>query len=135
MKELSKEKPSGKKGRQKQAAATPEPYRENERLVVPVTDEMLVTGSAAFRRILLEAFEQTDWVEVDCSELKDADLTFFQLLCSAHRSATLNSKKFTLKGQQATAFSELAIKMGLERHVGCPLDVCRSCIWTGGREL
>jgi ABC-type transporter Mla MlaB component len=97
--------------------------------------KMLVSGSAAFRRSLIESFDRADWVEMDCSELKDADLTFFQLLCSAHLTATRKNKKFTIKGQYSAAFVTLAGSMGLDRHVGCARDICKSCIWTGGREL
>ena len=104
-------------------------------VVVTVSGKMLISGSAAFRRSLIESFVRADWVEVDCSGLKDADLTFFQLLCSAHLTATRKNKKFTINGQYSAAFVTLARSMGLDRHVGCARDLCQSCIWTGGREL
>ena len=107
----------------------------DDRLIVKVSGEMLVSGSAAFRRSLIEALDRADWVEMDCSDLKIADLTFFQLLCSAHLTATRRNKKFTIIGQHMAPFATLARNTGLYRHVGCARDLCQSCIWTGGREL
>lgn len=107
----------------------------DNRLVVTVSGKMLVTRSAAFCRELLDALERSSWVEVDCSALTDADLTFFQLLCSAHHTVTRRNKKITITGQDTAMFGALAAAIGLERHVGCDRDVCQSCLWTGGREL
>ena len=107
----------------------------NDRVVVTASGKMRVSGSADFRRSLIGFLDRADWVEVDCSGLQDADLTFFQLLCSAHLTATRHNKKFTINGQHSEAFATLTRSMGLDRHVGCASDICKSCIWTGGREL
>jgi ABC-type transporter Mla MlaB component len=124
-----------KKERKKQGIGRDLPARGNEPVIVTMSGEMLVSGSAAFRDCLVEAFAQGDWVEVDCSNLMDADLTFFQLLCSAHHTAMRENKIFTLRGQMTATFEALARNMGLERHVGCVRDTCQSCIWTGGRKI
>jgi anti-anti-sigma regulatory factor len=102
---------------------------KEDRLVVEASGAFCVAGCAAFRRILLEALDRSDWIEVDCRALTDADVTFFQTLCAANRSATAQGKKFTLQGRGNARFTALTGDMGLARHDIGTRDRCRRCIW------
>jgi ABC-type transporter Mla MlaB component len=128
-------KPGKARRGKKQEAGRDVTSGENGPITMAVSGVMLVADSAAFHLGLVESFSRADWVEVDCRDLSDADLTFFQLLCAAHHFAMQKNKKLTISGQKTETFGTLARNMGLERHVGCVRDICHSCIWTGGGDL
>jgi hypothetical protein len=107
----------------------------NDRIVVDASGKGCISECIEFRRILLDALDHSNWVEVDCSGLIDADLTFFQLLCSANFSASKNNRRFTLRGIENAHFVALAHKIGLVRHERGTRDTCQHCIWSGEGEI
>lgn len=93
--------------------------------------ELTVGRIAEFRLRLLQSLATAEWTVVDCSALSGADVSFFQLLCSAHRTASAGNRKLTLTGHDSELFIGATVKIGLRRHVGCALDALQSCLWKG----
>ncbi len=57
------------------------------------------------------------------------DLSFIQLLCSAHRSVHDRGHTLELEGEKPEAFTRLIKESGLDVHVGCWFDDSVECPW------
>lgn len=106
----------------------------NGSLVLKVTGELTIPFAAEFRGALLDAFDEAAGVIVDLGGVNSVDITGLQLLCSAHRTACARGKGFSVEGLTNPVLSEAACLSGFPRHVGCAVDVGKSCIWIGGSE-
>lgn len=90
-----------------------------------------LTASQAGRlhRVLLEAFEAGGRVEVSLLNVREADLSFLQLLCAAHRTAVARGVAFRLSGlESADPVLRLIREAGAEQGDGCPGE----CLWSTG---
>jgi len=75
---------------------------------------------------LLEAFERSSRVELALHDVQEADLSFLQLLCAAHRTAAARGVSFLLSGLEAAdPVLRLIREAGVRRGVGCP----ETCLW------
>ena len=80
---------------------------------------------------LLAAFEHSDSVTVDLSDVTEIDAAGLQLLCSSHRSSIFANKKLRISGQEQPAIRKAAELIGCLRKSGCALDTKHTCIWAG----
>lgn len=103
-------------------------------VVVAVTGSMTIPYARELRDHLLAAFEKADTVTADLRGVTEIDIAGIQLLCSAHRSSVLMNKKFFFVSSPGSAVWEAAEASGQLREVGCVVDVCHTCVWTGGRD-
>lgn len=62
-------------------------------------------------------------------DVEDVDLSFVQVLCSAHRTALEAGKKFEITGSLPESFLRLIEDTGLNRHVGCSFGCEADCPW------
>ena len=75
-----------------------------------------------------EALAGSGRVDLFLHDVLEADLTFLQLLCSAHRTAAASGAVFTMGGLDADSpVGRLIGKAGAERGAGCPAG----CLWAG----
>jgi hypothetical protein len=58
-----------------------------------------------------------------------ADLSFFQVLCSAHRTAITGKKTFSVERFQQDALMRVYRMTGFARLKGCALDKTGSCFF------
>jgi anti-anti-sigma regulatory factor len=56
------------------------------------------------------------------------DLTFLQLVCSAHKTAITDGKSFTVEHFQQDVLKRAHVAMGFTRCHGCVLDKTKSCV-------
>ena len=56
------------------------------------------------------------------------DVTFFQLLCSAHRRATDCGKTFVVENFHQEPITRALRLMGFNRNKGCSCDAAQSCV-------
>jgi len=63
----------------------------------------------------------------------DVDLSFIQIVCSAHRLAHDNGKCINFEGEWPEAFAQLLEESGLNVHVGCSLDGGVECPWISNK--
>ena len=103
-------------------------------LVLRVGGELTIPFAGEFRGALLEAFDAAERLIVDLEGVSTLDITGLQLLCAAHRTACARGKGFGVAGLSNSALTEAAGLAGFERHVGCAVDVGKTCLWTGGCE-
>jgi len=57
------------------------------------------------------------------------DVTVFQLLCAAHRTASRQGKTLEVFDEFPEQFKAIMSMAGFSRHIGCALDVCGTCLW------
>lgn len=102
--------------------------------------ELVLQGKLTIQRIaelkeeLVAALEKTDKLLIKITESSDLDLSFLQLLCSAHRTAVALNKSLTLVGAFSREISRTLKTGGFERNIGCSRDCDRSCIWVRGKD-
>lgn len=89
----------------------------------------LTTSQAGrLRQLLLEAFEGASRVELSLHQVQEADLSFLQLLCAAHRTAVGRGIAFRVSvPESAEPVLRLIRESGAERGVGGPAG----CPWPG----
>ncbi len=103
-------------------------------VVLAIEGAMTVQYAGELREQLLAAFEKADSVTADLCRVTEIDIAGLQLLCSAHRSSVAMKKTFTITGEPDSAVWKAAGAAGQLRQTGCLMDVCHTCIWTGGRS-
>ena len=97
--------------------------------------EVAISGAMTIEQIdqvrvgLLEAFNLGKSVQVSLAAVTDVDLTGLQLLCSAHRTAMAREQDFSVSSGGCQALSSVAKVAGMLRHIGCPQDICGTCVW------
>jgi anti-anti-sigma factor len=97
--------------------------------VVTAGGRLTASQAGPLQRLLLEAFAGTNNVELSLRDVQEADLSFLQLLCAAHRTAAARGIGFRLCGlESAPAVTRLIRSAGAERGVGCP----EGCLWPSG---
>ena len=65
---------------------------------------------------------------VHLENVREMDIAFLQLLCSAHRTAADEKKFFTIDGDREL-FLALLSKSGFQRHIGCRDNDRYPCLW------
>jgi anti-anti-sigma regulatory factor len=89
-----------------------------------------VQNGDLLRKAILSALEQTRSVVLDLGKSDEADLSFLQVLCSAHRTAIRLNKNLAIE-RASEAVLRAVDSAGYARHTGCSLDVRKSCLWAG----
>jgi len=103
--------------------------QKNGREVLIVSGVLTVKHAKALQAALLEAVRTAPAVEVNVENISDLDVTFAQLICSAHRMAADLNKQMTITGLEQERFSQLLGRFGFFRHIGCQENTRKSCLW------
>lgn len=104
------------------------------------TGRMLMTGALTLDQIgqirdtLRKALADVKTLIVDVEGASDIDLTFLQLMCSAHRSATAANKSVSLSGKNNPAMQKAMADNSYIRASGCRLDKTNTCLWVEGKN-
>lgn len=96
-----------------------------------VSGEVTIQNAGGFRDSLKELYEGGSNVAIHLEELINADLTFLQILCSAHRTFTASGKTLTITGPCPQILKKVIEDAGYQRGHGCALDATSTCLWTG----
>ena len=102
--------------------------------VLTVSGALTVKHAKALRAALLEAVRKAPAIDVDVENIGDLDVTFAQLICSAHRMAADLNKQMTITGLEQERFSQLLGRFGFFRHIGCHENTRKTCLWLHGHE-
>jgi ABC-type transporter Mla MlaB component len=108
--------------------------KKNGREVLIVSGALTVKHAKALKAAFLEAVRNAPSVEVKVEKIDDIDVTFVQLVCSAHRMAADLNKQMTISGFEQERFSEMLGRFGFFRHIGCHESTGKSCLWLQGRD-
>jgi len=100
---------------------------------VTVSGDLTVPHAKAVRTALLEAVQGAAAVEVVVESIADLDVSFPQLVCSAHRMAADLNKQLLITGIEQERFADMLRRSGFTRHIGCHENTRKSCLWLHGR--
>ena len=91
--------------------------------------ELTIKRASEIRAQLLESLSEFQHVEVEIGDVANVDLSYLQLMCSAHRFAAKNGKKITLINQDGSLFSEVKIIAGFVTGKECGFNRENNCLW------
>ena len=106
---------------------------EEEATEVAISGAMTIDRIGELRGLLLEAFSLGKRVHISLAGVTEVDITGLQLLCSAHRTSLAKGVEFSVSGGEGKILSLMAKQAGMLRHVGCPEDICGTCVWKDER--
>jgi len=102
--------------------------RQGDDAVIVAGGRLTASNAGRLHQVLLEAFSGARRVDLFFHDVQEADLSFLQLLCSAHRTAAARGALFTVGGLDAAdPLLRLIREAGAEQGVGCP----EGCLWRG----
>jgi anti-anti-sigma regulatory factor len=100
--------------------------RAGSNAVVVTGGRLTFSHAGRLHKELLEAFAGTGRIDLFLHDVHEVDLTFVQLICSAHRTAVSRGAVFTVGGlEPAGPVLRLIHAAGAQRGAGCP----EVCLW------
>jgi anti-anti-sigma regulatory factor len=102
------------------------------------TGRLSLEGSLTIARVgelkmaLLEGCKKVDHVTVCLGQVSEVDLTFFQVLCSAHRLFDAENKTLSITNGTEGEYWQMVERLGFKRMNACALDLKSECLWKGG---
>lgn len=93
-----------------------------------------IERACELRQLLLECLNEEQEVIVDVGGVVEVDLSFLQLLCSAHRTFSRHHKQLSLDDDKPEALKEFVKNAGYVRTLGCHQAGGGNCLWIGGWE-
>jgi anti-anti-sigma regulatory factor len=100
-----------------------------EKIRVVLNGELTLPQANELRKTFLKTLEESDDISIVLESVQGADLSLLQLICSLHRSALRQNKHIKLEGCLSRAMKVVVDAAGFSRHVGCKVDLDKSCLW------
>jgi anti-anti-sigma factor len=100
--------------------------------VLTLNGELTIEHAGELKKVMIDALKNADHVAVTVGDVKEIDLSCFQLLCSAHRTALKSNKQLTLSSRDSKIFQRMVKDSGYARHDSCALNPSQTCLWCGG---
>lgn len=96
--------------------------------------EMTIAKAAKLKDALARAIDSGKTVVIDIDRVTGVDLSFLQLLCSAHRTAANQGKKLTISNPGLPVYAEARKTAGFHYTKPCRHVASNGCLWVGGGE-
>jgi anti-anti-sigma regulatory factor len=96
--------------------------------VLHLSGELVIQHANRLRSGFIESLRDANRIEIDLSAATDVDISFLQLLCSAHKSAIHAGKSVALDYSRSTVVTETIQRAGYFRHTGCMGN--EKCFWS-----
>jgi anti-anti-sigma regulatory factor len=100
--------------------------------IIKLSGELTIERAEELRKMLRDTLERTERLFLSFTEVTEVDVSFLQLLCSAHRTALKANKSFWLDKDRPEALRSAIKEVGFVREQGCNLDFTHHCIWKEG---
>ncbi|TAN40693.1 MAG: STAS domain-containing protein [Nitrospirae bacterium] len=97
-----------------------------------ISGSLGIENSARIKEALMEVLERSEHIVLKLEKDSSVDLSFLQILCAAHRAATLRQKTFEVLGANADNFELTVTDTGYARTCGCAMDKDHTCLWVRG---
>lgn len=98
-------------------------------ITIAIKGDATVGAATRLKATLQQALQSASAVTVSLENITGVDVTFLQLLCSAHRTAAEAGATLTIKGTDREPVTSLLRQAGFLRHIGCHESTRRSCLW------
>lgn len=100
-----------------------------DKVTLVLAGDLTITQISVAREELQNALNKSQHIELDLEEVKKVDLTFLQLLCSAHRKAVAMGKNLVFTGNIPAIFKKSIEDNCHEQRQDCKLDANENCLW------
>lgn len=95
---------------------------------------LTIVNASGIKAKLIEILKNTERIVMYINKESDIDLSFLQLLCSAHRTASKLGKSFLIRPSDEGKFLIAVENAGYARRRGCARDRQDTCLWVGGNH-
>jgi anti-anti-sigma factor len=102
--------------------------------VITLNGEMTIQNAEKIKKVLHGALVGNDRLQLDLEGVSAVDLTGLQLICAAHISSIKLEKQFIVNFSVNEPIKTIVQDAGFIRHIGCSLDISKTCVWAGGEN-
>jgi anti-anti-sigma regulatory factor len=102
---------------------------------VNLEGDITIQSAGEFREAMISALGRFEKVCVNVDGVLSVDVSCFQILCSAHRTAVRSNKSLICSGSLPAGFKKTAQDAGYIRDSGCAFDSSNSCIWAANDDV
>ncbi len=95
-----------------------------------ISGDLAIDTAETMKSGIAEALTEADTIMLDLSGVTGLDLCAMQLLCSAHRTATILGKNLSLISV-SEGFTRDTRRAGFSRHISCQTCNESRCMWLG----
>ncbi|MBI5101001.1 MAG: STAS domain-containing protein [Nitrospirae bacterium] len=95
---------------------------------------LTLENAVAIRGVLSEELKRAGEIVLSLDPASEADVSFFQILCAAHRTALRENRQLVIKNILQAPLASCIDAAGFRREKGCSHDRDGSCLWTGGKS-
>lgn len=94
-----------------------------------ISGSITVGNISSLYKKITELLGELDKLEINIGKDSEIDLTFMQVICSAHRTFQSEGKNIFISGDKENLYAHTDA-MGYTRHKGCIHDTDNSCVFT-----
>ncbi len=105
------------------------PEKPESTIEINLGGDLSVARAGELRQIISEALNTGQQIVLACSEGADMDLSFLQLVCSAHRTALRSNSLLKLSDTLEEQLLKKAGEAGYFRVTACRSDKNHECFW------
>lgn len=103
--------------------------RSGNKELVSISGDLTVPHANTLKTVLLEALKNAEAIVLAMDQVTGLDVSFPQLVCSAHRTAASLGKELTITGLDQERLAQLLLQAGFMRHTGCAENTRKTCLW------
>ena len=107
---------------------------DDDRVRLCLDGELTVSRVAELKKMMIDALDKSDTIEIDLEEVTRVDLSFLQLACSAHRTAIKSGKDFFFSNGETEMLQQVREQAGFVFKRSCIHNPTKSCLWVGGMD-
>lgn len=101
--------------------------------VLQFSGEATVINAEKIKFQVLDAIKEADHLVLNLVDITDMDLSFLQILCSAHKTALNKGKLISMDDSSFKVIKPYLEQSGFFRHLGCFKDRKDECLFKGVR--
>ena len=101
----------------------------DKKKILSINGSVTIENVDALRKVLIDLMDQTDSLMINIADISEVDVTFLQLLCSAHKTMISRNRTLTISERCPESFRKTINNSGYSQHKGCRLDKTASCLW------
>ena len=103
--------------------------QSDKKKILTINGSATIENVDALKKLLIEMMDQTDNLMINIADISEIDVTFLQLLCSAHKTMISKNKNLTISESCSESLRKTINNSGYSQHKGCGLDKTDSCLW------
>ena len=107
---------------------------DQEQVIVVLRGDLTVERAGELKQTLQNAIAAFKSIIIGFEDNLTIDVSFLQLICSAHRSALNFQKDLKLAGAVPEDFTRAIQSVGFTFHAACALNKNRECLMCSGGE-